>query len=123
VAHAGSAYLASFVLPDRTGAGRVFVGLGASAIQVDSNTGLIALAMGEERVARFYAPGQTTPLGQVDLPGSATRLLVDDVEQTLVALVPETRNLVSVDLATRRIRATAELPEQPTDLALTGERR
>jgi hypothetical protein len=123
VAHAGSAFLTSFRLPDRTGAGRLYVGLGASAVQVDAKTGLIALALRDERVIRLYAPGQETPLAEVALPGAATRLLLDDVWQALVALVPESRKLVSVDLATRRVRAVADLPEEPVDLALTGERR
>ena len=123
VAHGGSAYLASWKLPDRTGADRVFVGLGASAVQVDASTDLIAIAMGEDRSIQILAPGQQVPLGRVEVPGAATRLVVDDVEHTLLALLPEASRLVSIDLATRRIRATAELPERGTDLALSRERR
>jgi len=123
VAHAGSAYLATFRLPERTGVERRYVGLGASAVQVDARTGLIALAMGDDRTVRLLAPGQEVPVAEIALPGAATRMLVDDVEQALVVLVPEARRLLSIDLATRRVKAAAELPEAPADLALTGERK
>jgi len=120
--HRGSIHLAEYALPAVTPGRRIRVGLGASAVRVDPRTDLVYVAMDDGRVQVFDA-GSGLPVDVFDLPAGATRLVIDDPQDQLLALMPSLRAVAVVDLTSRRLRAVIEVADGPYDLRLATERR
>lgn len=118
---AGSLYASVLSVPELAPVQRLFVGLGASAVQVDARTGLLYVAR-PEGLGVF---GQVSPLpiGAISAAGRATRLRIEDADGTLLAMVPEAGALEVVDLAAGRSASRVELVGEPVDFAIAGERR
>ncbi|ACL66600.1 conserved hypothetical protein [Anaeromyxobacter dehalogenans 2CP-1] len=123
VVHAGSAYLSIYTLPELTPAGRLFVGLGASAILVDPRTDLLYVAQSGSPVLAIYDPFSLVPLGGVDVGGGASFLAFDAMQNLVFALLPERRAVSVIDLTAQRQVGLFEVGGEPYDLAIVGERR
>ncbi|WP_041454090.1 YncE family protein [Anaeromyxobacter sp. K] len=123
VVHAGSAYLSIYTLPELAPAGRLFVGLGATAILVDPRTDLLYVAQSGNPVLAVFDPFSLVPLGGVDVGGGASFLVFDATQNLLFALLPERRAVSVVDLTAQRQVGLFEVGREPYDLALSGERR
>ncbi|GAO02333.1 hypothetical protein [Anaeromyxobacter sp. PSR-1] len=123
VVHAGSAYLSIYTLPGLAPAGRLFVGLGASAILVDPRTDLLYVAQAGSPALAVFDPFSLVPLGGVDVGGAASFLVFDAAQNLLFALLPERRSVSVVDLTAQRQVGLFEVGREPYDLALSGERR
>jgi YVTN family beta-propeller protein len=117
---AGSPYLTVLSLPGLAPLKRVFVGMGASALKVDPRTDLVYVAT-QSRVQVFDAFA-LMPIASIELPGPATWLALDEVENTLLALLPDERTVAFVDLTTRRVTGRAEVGFAPYQPAVVGER-
>ncbi len=122
VAHAGSAYLNVYALPDLALSTRFYVGLGTSAIKVDPRTDLLYVGRRDEGRLDVYDPSAFIPVDHVDLPGAPTYLVIDDAESTLLAVIPEARQVAVVDLTRRRVVGRIDVLRDPDELALFGER-
>jgi YVTN family beta-propeller protein len=123
VVHRGAVFMSVLSVPELAFQDRVFVGLGATAVRVDPRTDLVYVAAGAERRVAVYDPLSFVPLESVPLPGAASSLAIDDVGNTLVALVPAARSIAVVDLTTLSTVSTLDVGEAPSDVALVGERR
>jgi YVTN family beta-propeller protein len=122
VVHRGSTYLAAFTLPSLALRARAYVGPGAASVHVDPHTDLLYLSTrGEPRVA-VYEPIALQPIDGFDVPGPVSRMKIDDAENTLLALVPERRSLIVVDLTSRKVVAEIPVGADPHSLAFAGER-
>ncbi len=123
VIHAASPYLLALSLPDLAIASRLLVGLGASALLVDSRSDLLYVGrQGDDRL-QVYDPSSLMPLVSIDLPGSPSFLAVDDAENALFALVPSRRTVGVADLAGGRALASFEVGDDPYQVIVVGERR
>jgi YVTN family beta-propeller protein len=122
VVHRGSAYLGVFALPSLAPQAHAYVGLGATTVRIDPRTDLIYLSRGDERRISVYDPLSFQPLDQIDVPGAVTRMVIDDVENTLLALMPERQAIAVLDLTSRKLLAEIPVGRDPYGLAFIGER-
>lgn len=122
VIHAASAYMNVYSLPDLSLASRIFVGLGASAIKVDPRTDLVYLGRRDEARIQIYDPLSLIPIDFVDVPDAASYLTIDDVENTLVSILPERRAIAFVELTSRRLLSTIDVGREPYQVTMVGER-
>ncbi|BDG05242.1 YVTN family beta-propeller repeat protein [Anaeromyxobacter oryzae] len=122
VVHRGSAYLGVFALPSLAPVAHPYVGLGATAVKVDPRTDLLYLSRGDERRISVYDPISFQPLDQIDVPGAVSRMMIDDAENTLLAVVPEQGTIAVLDLTSRKLLAEIPVGNDPFGLAFVGER-
>jgi YVTN family beta-propeller protein len=122
VVHGGSAYLNAYALPELALADRFFVGLGATVVKVDPRTDVVYLGRRGERRLDLYDPGSFLPVGRIDLPGDPSWLAIDEGENTMLALLPEEREVAVVELTGRRVVARIEVGPEPYGVAVAGER-
>ncbi len=126
VIHGASPYLLALSLPDLSIAARLLVGVGSfgvSALLVDARTDLLYVGRPDEDRLEVYDPASLMPLADVDLPGPATFLAIDDAENTLFALVPSRRTVAAVDLVGGRALGSFGVGEEPYQVTVVGERR
>jgi hypothetical protein len=122
VIHAGSAYMNVLSVPELATERRIFVGLDATAIQVDPRTDLVYLAKSDERRVVVYDALSLLAVDGFEVPGAVSYMTIDEAENALVLLVPERAALAVIDLTSRRIRATMEVGQEPYAIALAGSR-
>jgi DNA-binding beta-propeller fold protein YncE len=123
VIHRGSSYLAVFAVPTLAPVARTYVGLGATTMKIDPRTDLIYLSRGGERRITVHDPISLQAVDQIDVPGAVSHMTIDDVENTLLCLVPERRSLLVLDLTSRRLVAELPVGADPYTLAVgSGER-
>jgi YVTN family beta-propeller protein len=122
VIHAGSPYMTEFALPGMTVTRRIRVGLGASAIKLDSRTDL--LYIGHEELGRLevYDPFSAFPVDAFDLPGWVSHMAIDDPQDQLFALMPGLRAIAVIDLTSRRLISVIEVSGNPYEVKLAAER-
>jgi hypothetical protein len=109
-------------LPDLALQKRVYVGLGVSALKVDAASDLVYVGHRDESRLVVYDPFSFIPVDSVQLPDSAGEMAIDDAENALFVLLPETRSLAVVDLNRRRLLSVLDLGDGPRMCALMGER-
>lgn len=122
VVHAGSLYLTEHALPGLAVSRRIRVGLGASALKLDARTGLLYVAhAGSPRIQVYDAPS-ALPVDAFDLPGAATQLAIDDLQDQLFAVMPARRAVAVVDLTSRKLVSVLEVAAEPFEIRLAAER-
>jgi DNA-binding beta-propeller fold protein YncE len=121
VAQAGSPYLNVYALPALTLQTRVFVGLGAVALKLDSHTDLVYVG-GVDETVQVFDPASLIPIARIELPGRAEYLAIDDVENTLVALIAGRREVAFANLSSRRVLGVVDVGSDPVFVAFVGER-
>jgi len=118
----GSAYLNVYSLPGLAVLQRAFTGLGQRTILVDSRTDYVYVGMRGEKRIYVYDPFSLIPIDYVEVPGSVSYMVIDDLTNTLFALMPENRSVAVVDLTSRRVLAVLDVGEAPYALRLAGQR-
>jgi YVTN family beta-propeller protein len=122
VAQAGSAYLNVYSLPDNTLQKRVFVGLGATALKVDPRSDLVYVGKSDETILQVFDPFSLMPVDTIELPEGTSYLTIDDVENTMLALLPDRRAVAFVNLTTRRVESVVDVGNEPFIVTVIGER-
>jgi YVTN family beta-propeller protein len=122
VVHRGSPYMKIFSLPDLSTVARLYVGLGSSAVRVDSRTDRIYVANAGEARLQVYDANAQLPVDSIPIPGPASYLTIDDVENALVVVIPSQRAVAFVDLTSRRVVGVADVGPEPFQAAVVGER-
>ncbi len=122
VAQPRTAYLTVYSVPDLTLQRRVYVGLGASAIKVDSITDLIYVAHRDENRLAVYDPFSFIPVDMVELPDSPAFMTIDDAHNRLLALMPETSAIAVMELNSRSIAGVIDVGDDSRVVAVIGER-
>ena len=122
VIHAGSPFMTEYALPAMTITRKIRVGLGATAIKLDSRTDL--LYIGHEEVGRLevYDPLSSLPVDAFDLPGWVSHMAIDDPQDQLFALMPGLRAIAVIDLTSRRVLSVIEVSGNPYEVKLAAER-
>jgi YVTN family beta-propeller protein len=123
VVHRGSAYLTVLALPELTVASRIFVGLGASAVEVDPRTALVYVGSADERGVQVFDPLSFAPMAGIELPAPVSFLAIDALENALVAVMPAAGQVGYVDIASRRLTSAMDVGPAPDKLVVVGERR
>lgn len=122
VVQRGSMYLSSFALPSLAPLARGFIGLGAATLKVDPRTELLYLARAGEAALSVLEPVTLQVVDRFPLPGSPSYLAIDDVEDTLVAVIPERRSLAVIDLTSRKVLTEIPVGVAPHEVTLAAER-
>jgi len=122
LACAGSAFLTVFSLPDLAVVRQVHVGLGASALKVDTRTGQIYLGKRDEGRVYVYEPSQFLAIDDFEVPDPVWYMAIDDVDNTLFALVPGQRKVVVYDITSRNVVGVFEVGASPFMVTVSGAR-
>jgi hypothetical protein len=122
VVHRGSSDVLSFALPTLAPLARTYVGLGATTLRVDPRTDLIYLSRGGERRISVLDPLALQEIDRIDMPGAVSYMAIDDAENTLLALVPERRVILVLDLTSYRVLAELPVAADPYTFVFAGER-
>lgn len=122
VAALGSASLNVYSLPDLALQKRVYVGLGVSGFKVDAATDLIYVAHRDEPRLAVYDAFSFIPVDSVRLPDAASEMAIDDAENAMFAILPDSRAVAVVDLNRRRVVSIFDTGDGPRTCALNGER-
>ena len=122
VASTNSAYLTVFSLPDLSVSKRVYVGLGTSALKVDSNTDLLYVANGIDKRLAVFDPFSLLPIDYLEVSGAVSWMAIDDAENALFVLLPESHSVEAIHLTTKKPLGGFSVGAQPRVLALMGER-
>jgi YVTN family beta-propeller protein len=122
VIHAGSPYMNEYALPGMTVTRKIRVGLGATAIKLDSRTDL--LYIGHEEVGRIevYDPFSALPVDAFDVPGWVSNMAIDDQQDQLFALMPAQRAIAVFDLTSRKLLSVIDVSGDPYEVKLAAER-
>lgn len=120
VTQRGSQFLAAFSVPDLAPRGRIFVGLGATGIEIDPRTGRIYVGAGTQPRIDVLDPAGAMPVGAIDLPGPASELALLETEHLLLVLMPADRAVAVVDLTTGRTLSVFDVGGAPYELAVSG---
>lgn len=123
VIHGGSPYVQVFSVPELVLQDRIYVGLGASALKVDSSTDLIYVGNADERRVQVFDPASSLPVDWIDLPEPPAYLTIDHAANALIAVLPNRGALWLVDLTSRRALGAIDVGLEPTRVTLEGERR
>ena len=116
----GSPYLTMFSIPELVQLSRTYVGLGTSAVELEPRSGYVYVANADIDRLQVFAPGALLPQDDVALPGPASRLGLDPIQNLLTAVVPSRGAVAFVDLTRRRVNATAELGAAPYVVVVPG---
>lgn len=122
VVHRGSGYMAVYRLPELVQVSRIFVGLGASAVELDPRTGFLYVASAEVDRLQVIDPGSLLPVDEVAMPGPASYLKIDPTQNVLMALIPSRGAVAFAELTRRRVIATVELGAEPYVVLVAGGR-
>jgi hypothetical protein len=100
---------------------RVFIGPGASAIEVDPKSGRIYVGFkGSDRLDVFD-PNGLLPIDHVEAGGSAGHLTIDGEGNNLCISIPSKGEVRLVRLIGKALAARLDVPD-PAEAALPGER-
>lgn len=117
-----SSYLTAYALPAGTQAGRVYVGLGTTALKVDPRRDLLYVAQGGANRLAVFDPFSLVPVDFIEVPGDGAWLAIDDAEDALFVLLPERGSVAVVGLTGRRLLDELDAGASPRVLVLSGER-
>jgi len=123
VVHAGSPFLTVYNVPAYTLANRAFVGLGAASLKIDPLTDLVYLGRNNSDQVDVYEPATVLAIGRIELAGGVSYMAIDDVENTLLAVVPDRSQVAVVDLTSRKVLAIVDGAGEPFRVVVAGVRR
>ncbi len=120
---AGSPYMDVLTLPGLTVATRVYVGLGASALRVDPRSDLVYVAMAGEHRVRAFEPYSLLPVDEFAVPAPVSFLAIDELDNTLIALLSGRNGVAVIDLTSRRVLAELDVGADPNQVVLASGNR
>jgi hypothetical protein len=89
---------------------------------VDSRRGLVYIGGRNDTMIEVYDPNALVPVDTIKLRRGVSYLTIDDEENRLYGVSPETRSVVIVSLADRRGVSEIDVGEGPCWVAVMGER-
>jgi YVTN family beta-propeller protein len=119
----GSAYMKVFSVPALAVVRTVFLGLGAGALLVDPRTDLVYVGRADEGRIQVFDPLSAMPVDSFPVPGPVSYLALDELDNTLVAVLPTRAQLVFVDVTRKRIVGALDVGGEPFQVALVSQRR
>jgi YVTN family beta-propeller protein len=122
VIHAGSPFMNEYSLPGLAITRRIRVGLGTTAIKLDTRTDLLYVAHADLGRIEVYDPFSAFPVDAFDVPGWVSNMAIDDPQDQLFALMPDARAIAVLDLTSRRVMAVIDVPGDPYEVKLATER-
>jgi YVTN family beta-propeller protein len=100
---------------------KIFIGMGAHSILVDSRSGFVYVGKRDGEIS-VVDPTIRAALDTIQLGGPVESMAISDEENFLFALVPRENALNKVNLTSKEVRAKIDLPEQGYAVSLAGAR-
>jgi len=100
---------------------RIFIGDGALAIKADSAGGLLYIGKQNGEIA-VVDPRAAMAIDTYTLSGPVRDLTIDNEENTLFAVLPQSGTLVKIDLISKQERGRMELEAESQAVVVMGER-
>lgn len=101
--------------------GRIFIGNGASSIQVDSKTGLIYVGKKQNEIS-VADPVSLSLIDSFSVDGAAGSLTIENEENSLLVVLPEEKKIQKFNLVNKRLLGTLEVEDGCYDVVVMGER-
>jgi YVTN family beta-propeller protein len=101
---------------------RVFVGAGVSALKVDTNTDMLYLGRRYDSFIEVYDPFSIMPTEAFDAGGGVGYMTIDNEGNNLLAVLPDRKSLVTVNLVSKKIISEIDIGDSPFWTAIMGER-
>jgi DNA-binding beta-propeller fold protein YncE len=101
--------------------GRIYVGTGATSINVDPNTDLIYVGKKAGGIS-VVDPGLLMPIDRFRTSGNAANLAIDAEENSLFVVLPDRETIQKLDLVTKRLKGVIEVQKGSYDVVLMGAR-
>ena len=101
---------------------KVFIGLGAVSIKVDTRTGFILVGKNADRGIAIIDPFSLALIDSITVEGHAAFMTIDDEENSLLVALPDRRTLQKINLTSKKIMAEIEVGETAYAVVVMGER-
>ena len=101
---------------------RRFVGMGMNSIKVDSATDLIYAGKKHDSMLGVYDPFSIISVDSIRTGGAASYMTIDGEGNNLCVVAPGRKELLFVNLVSRKVVGTLDVGEDPYWVALMGER-
>jgi YVTN family beta-propeller protein len=106
-----------FVVTDR-----IYIGSGATSIQIDLRTGLVLAGLKFGGEITVVDPSSSMFIDSIGVGGKAAFMTIDRQENTLFVVLPDERLLQKVNLTSKKIMGQIDLGNGPYEVAVVGER-
>jgi YVTN family beta-propeller protein len=122
VIHAGYPYL--FVIDPLSFSvlQRQFMGTGIVSLKIDARNDLLYLCKKNESVITVYNLFTFTPVGFIPVPGTVEYMTIDNVTNSLYAIVPEQKVLMIINLLNGKTEGEIDVNRRPFWVTMMGER-
>lgn len=102
---------------------KIFVGIGVSAIKVDTRTDMVYVGKRYERRVDIYDPFSLMPIDFIDAGGGVNYITIDDEEKRLYFLLPEKKVLKILDVVSKKTLSEIDVGEEPFWVSVMGEKK
>jgi hypothetical protein len=118
----GSSYMAVLAVPGLAPLSRTYVGFGAVSVHVNPRTDFAYVSQGDVGGLQVFLPLSPMPMDRLELPGPATWLAIDDLDDVLVTVIPSRGEAAGVELTGRKTLPGMDVGEAPYAVVLTDQR-
>ena len=101
---------------------KIFIGQGAVSIKADRKTGLVYIGMKDGMIAVVDPRSALMLIDSYSLPGAVQHLTIDNEENALFAVLPQSSTLQKIDLVSKQPLGRLELEKGSHAVAVMGER-
>jgi YVTN family beta-propeller protein len=101
---------------------RILVGAGVSSLKVDPNNDMLYLGRRHDSLIEVYDPVSLLPTETFSIGGGVNYMTIDNEGNNLLAVLPDKKRLVILNLVSRQIVSEMDTPDYPYWVTLMGER-
>ena len=101
---------------------RIFIGIGALSVRVDTQTDHILVGMKAGGNILVIDPFASMAIDAIVLEGTAAYLTIDDEEHSLFVALPDIKSLQKVNLTSKKITGAIDVGEEAYAVVVMGER-
>lgn len=101
---------------------RIYAGIGIGFIKVDSATDRLYVAKKHDPVIDIYDPFSAIPMDFLKAAGGASYMMIDDEDNNILLLLPDQKELQSINLISKKARFLTDTGEVPYWSSIMGER-
>ncbi len=122
VIHDWSPYIIAIDTASLTVSERAYIGMGLTNVKVDPRTDLIYLSVLGDRMVQEADPFALIATPAMEVDGTVGNMTIDDEENNLYLVMPETGTLAAFNLTTGKLLSSIDLGTDPYAVAVVGQR-
>jgi YVTN family beta-propeller protein len=101
---------------------RIYAGIGVGFIKVDNSTDRLYVAKKHEPIINIFNPFSDIPMDFLKAGGGACHMLIDDEDNNMLLLLPDQKELQSINLISKKTRFLLDTGDVPYWSSIIGER-